>query len=103
MTASGIAGNLEVTSVFECGVEQDGNQALLNSVWRYLKKVLLSAHPAVSHQLAWMESRTNWISAEESGQTLVGLSDDSEGTVYPRGFRAIYFAAIHRTSRARRY
>jgi hypothetical protein len=79
MTSSGLAGNLEVTSVLSCGVDQDGDQDLLVSVWEYIQDLLDEDDLALRHQLRWMRAHTPWLPKTKSVDQLLTLSDNTTG------------------------
>ncbi|HWA88564.1 MAG TPA: hypothetical protein VG889_00915 [Rhizomicrobium sp.] len=61
MTASGLAGNLELASEIICGSEEGGEQRLIVQGWRYALRILRESGDAPAGQTAWTLARTPWL------------------------------------------
>ena len=79
MTCSGLAGNLEITSVLSCGIEQDGDQGLVTSVWHYIRQMLNTDDRSVRQQIDWMRPRTPWLTEVAVEGEPLTLSDKTKG------------------------
>lgn len=75
LTASGIAGNLEIVSELRATAEPSGEQRILREAFDYLLRHLDQTDPAVEAQLEFLRRRTPWLSKAESGAGAVWLSD----------------------------
>lgn len=91
MTASGVAGNLEVVGTVEASEEDPALAPILRQALDYLAP-LVNANPAGARQWAWSLSRSPWIQRVESsesaadpqGRTIAFLSDKTTGSIASR-------------------
>lgn len=101
LTASGLAGNLEVAASVTVELESDHQSIhLLTAAWRYLKGHLDPRSAALSMAAAWLEERSPWLGGQEDANALVTYGDDTAaGFFTDRGNRSItsqYIDAIGR-------
>jgi len=75
VTASGLAGNLEVAALIECVGDDTGETRLIAACWRYLERFLDKEDQAIRHQLNWMWSRTPWLRDAKPAEGIVKLAD----------------------------
>jgi hypothetical protein len=75
LTASGIAGNLEIVSELRATAEPSGEQRILRQAFDYLLRHLDQGDPAVEAQLEFLRRRTPWLSETESAVGAVLLTD----------------------------
>lgn len=75
LTASGIAGNLEIVSELRATAEPSGEQRILRQAFDYLFRHLDQGDPAVEAQLEFLRRRTPWLSETESAPGAVSLTD----------------------------
>ncbi|PZO49924.1 MAG: hypothetical protein DCF16_13805 [Alphaproteobacteria bacterium] len=61
MTASGLAGNLEIAGLHTCTVEASDDQRVVSAAWRFLQRFLDRRQSAIAHQLDWMIARAGWL------------------------------------------
>lgn len=74
-TASGLAGNLEITGAVECGAQETPERQLVLAGWYYAVQFLDRRQKAVEDKLRWAGDRSPWLAQEASPGTLVTLSD----------------------------
>src|SRR5690606_21469085 len=96
LTASGLAGNLEIAGDIRCGVADSGERRLIVAAWRYLQTALGRAPPTVLRQLDWMLARASWLRHAEPASGLVNLADGTEAAFLatdgaPIGVRFLQF------------
>lgn len=75
LTASGIAGNLEIVSELRATAEPSGERSILRQALDYLLRHLDQSDPAVEAQLEFLRRRTPWLSETESVQGAISLTD----------------------------
>lgn len=75
LTASGIAGNLEIISELRATAEPSGERRILRQVFDYLLRHLDQGDPAVEAQLEFLRRRTLWLFETESAPGAVSLTD----------------------------
>jgi hypothetical protein len=75
MTASGLAGNLELAGQITCTQEPLGEARLIAAVWAYLESVLGDQDQALAHQLEWLRVRTPWLLDIDPASEIVNLAD----------------------------
>lgn len=75
MTASGLAGNLELAGQITCTHEPLGEARLIAAVWAYLESVLGDQDQALAHQLEWLRVRTPWLLDIDPASEIVNLAD----------------------------
>lgn len=61
MTASGLAGNLELANEIVCGSEVSGEQHLVAQGWRYVLRILRETDQASDGQIVWALARAPWL------------------------------------------
>lgn len=77
MTASGIAGNLEMAGLVT-NTEGTGAEArLLAAAWQYMKGLVGEDERTLGHQLEWLEARTPWLFDTEPATDVETLADGS--------------------------
>jgi hypothetical protein len=79
MTCSGLAGNLEITSVLNSSLEKGGDQNLVITVWRYIQSILGKDDITTRHQINWMRTRSPWLTDTETLDEPLHLSDGTTG------------------------
>ncbi len=77
MTASGLAGNLELAGWVSCTQEAGGEARLIAATWKYLNGLLSGEGQALTHQLEWLRARTPWLFDTEPAPEIVDLADGS--------------------------
>lgn len=96
LTASGMAGNLEVGGIIECDGLPSGEADLICAGWTYVRRFLDSEGGALKRQIEWMEARTPWLEVKPlSSPTL--LHDKTLASLMTTGNTqgiAAQFAAI---------
>ena len=75
LTASGIAGNLEIVSELRATAEPSGERRILRQALDYLLRHLDQGDPAVEAQLEFLRRRTPWLSETEPAQGAISLTD----------------------------
>lgn len=83
MTASGIAGNLELVGSITARPEDLGERQLIASAWNYVTSLLDTQQEAISHQLSWIRMRTRWLTETEPTDLAVELADKSLAAFLP--------------------
>jgi hypothetical protein len=84
-TAAGLAGNLELTSLVECGMEDTGEQRLVASGWAFLSRFLDERQQAVTDKLEWARARTPWLLRARPAEGLVTLADGTQAAFIASG------------------
>lgn len=74
-TAAGLAGNLELATVLECGADDSGERRLLLSGWKYAVRFLDRRQSAVDDKLRWAVERSPWLASGLEAAGAVTLSD----------------------------
>lgn len=77
MTASGIAGNLELAGIVTCNSDDLGERQLISAAWHYLNRLIEPDQEAITHQLNWAKARTKWLVDTEPANKEVTLLDGS--------------------------
>ncbi|WP_279483990.1 hypothetical protein [Aureimonas sp. SK2] len=77
MTASGLAGNLELAGWISCMQGAGGEARLIAATWQYLSGLLAEDGQALFHQLEWLRARTPWLLDTEPATEIVDLADGS--------------------------
>ena len=75
LTASGIAGNLEIVSELRATSEPSGEREILRQAFDYLLRHLDQGDPAVEAQLEFLRRRSPWLFETESILRAVSLAD----------------------------
>lgn len=84
-TAAGLAGNLEIASLVECGMEDTGEQRLVASGWAFLSRFLDERQQAVTDKLEWARARTPWLLRARPAEGLVTLADGTQAAFIASG------------------
>lgn len=77
MTASGLAGNLELAGWVSFTQEARGEARLIAATWQYLSGLLSRDGQALTHQLEWLRARTPWLLDTVPATDTVDLADGS--------------------------
>lgn len=77
ITASGLAGNLELAGSLFCTEEPSGEARLVAAAWDYIERLLRVDSEAITHQRVWLGPRTPWLFDTEPATDVVGLTDGS--------------------------
>ena len=86
LTASGIAGNLEIVGELKCTEAPSGEQRLIQQAFQTLQAYLDQDDPAVAAQLELVRRRTPWLGdAPEPLEDAVSLEDGTLGAFLPTG------------------
>jgi hypothetical protein len=93
-TAPGLAGNLEIAAVVECGAEDSGERKLVLAGWKYALRFLDGRQNAVEDKLRWARERSAWLDPDAAADDLVELAD---------GTRAAFLASGEAEGIARRF
>ena len=75
LTASGLAGNLEIVCVLACEETETGEQQLIAQVWTYVSRLIDDRQKGTSGQRDWMLARTPWLQRTIPASGPVGLAD----------------------------
>lgn len=78
LTAAGLAGNLELVTMIECGTEDSGAQRLIAQAWHYLSGMIELGAPMLSAQQEWMLGRAAWLRHAVSATEPVTLEDSTQ-------------------------
>ena len=99
-TAAGLAGNLELACIVECGPDDSGEQRLVAAGWRYVTGFLDVRQRAVAERLAWARDRTPWLARSVPADGPVRLADGTEaaflGAVDGEGLAARFAQLVGR-------
>jgi len=74
-TASGLAGNLELSAAVECDAQESPERQVVLAGWSYAVQFLDLRQKAVEDKLRWARDRSPWLAAEASPGAIVRLSD----------------------------
>jgi hypothetical protein len=74
-TASGLAGNLEISAGVECGGHESPERQLVLAGWHYAVEFLDGRQKAVEDKLRWARDRSPWLREESAPGGIVRLSD----------------------------
>jgi hypothetical protein len=85
LTASGIAGNLEIVSELRATAEPSGEQRILRQAFDYLLRHLDQRDPAVEAQLDFLRRRTPWLFETEPASGAVSLTDGTLAAILVSG------------------
>ncbi|MEX0409775.1 hypothetical protein ABGN05_29555 [Aquibium sp. LZ166] len=75
LTASGLAGNLELVATITCGTEDSGEQRLIISAWEYINRLIDQGQQAIASQRDWTIARTPWLRQAITADSSVELTD----------------------------
>lgn len=78
LTAAGLAGNLELVTMIECGTEDSGAQRLVAQAWHYLSGMADPAAPMLPAQQEWMLARAAWLRHAVTATEPVTLGDGTQ-------------------------
>lgn len=87
MTATGLAGNLELAGEFVCGIEDSGEQSLIAQAWAYALRHCDRTGQALDAQIAWAEARTPWLRRAVQTRENVILEDGTAAALLTTGER----------------
>lgn len=85
ITASGLAGNLELMGLIECGDKQSGESRLIAQAWAYARRQISSDQQALRAQIEWMSARAPWLAQTEAAQNAERLGDGTLAAVLASG------------------
>lgn len=85
MTATGLAGNLEMAGEFTCGAEDSGEQRLIAQAWAYALRHCDRSSQALDAQIAWAEVRTPWLRTAVRATESVILEDGTTAALLTTG------------------
>jgi hypothetical protein len=76
MTASGIAGNLELAGAVSYTPGDDGGRQLISAAWHYVNRLIDPSQEAITYQLDWARHRTPWLmDAAQATREVITLAD----------------------------
>ena len=78
LTASGLAGNLELVGALACDETESGEQQLIAQAWAYVSRLIDDRQQGATGQRDWMLARTPWLQRTTQPSGPVSLAD---GTV----------------------
>lgn len=87
MTATGLAGNLELAGEFACSAEDCGEQRLIAQAWVYALRHCDRTGQALDAQIAWAEARTPWLRRAVQTTETVVLEDGTTAALLTTGER----------------
>ena len=77
LTASGIAGNLELVDTLTCEQTKTGEQQLIAHAWAYASRLIDDRQQGTTVQRDWMLERTSWLRWATPASGPVSLADGS--------------------------
>lgn len=83
LTASGLAGNLELASILACGADDSGEQRLIRQAYLYVSGQIENTRALVTQE-AWMNARTPWLYGEAASGPEI-LSDGTRAALLTTG------------------
>ncbi|MCI0755544.1 phospholipase D-like domain-containing protein [Teichococcus vastitatis] len=84
-TGAGLAGNLELASLIECGGEDSGEQRLIAAGWAFLRRFLDERQQAVADKMDWARARTPWLLRARPAEGLETLVDGTQAAFIASG------------------
>ena len=75
LTASGLAGNLELVGALACEGTESGEQKLIALAWAYVSRLLDDRQKGTSGQRDWMLARTPWLQRATPASGPISLAD----------------------------
>ena len=75
LTASGLAGNLELVGALVCGEVETGDQRLIAQAWAYISGLIDKRQQGTTGQRDWMLARTSWLERTTQTSGPVSLAD----------------------------
>lgn len=85
LTASGLAGNLELVGMISCSDADSGEQRLIAQAWNYAARFIDTDLQALSGQHDWMLSRTPWLRQATAEPGPVQLADGTMAALLTTG------------------
>jgi len=85
LTASGLAGNLELVGMIACSDEDTGEQRLISQAWSYTSRFIDGDLQALSGQRDWMLRRTPWLREATAESGPVQLADGTMAALLTTG------------------
>jgi len=85
LTASGLAGNLELVGMITCSEEDSGEQRLIARAWDYVSDLIDSDQQGMAGQRDWMLARTTWLRGATEATGLEPLSDQTAAALLTTG------------------
>lgn len=84
-TGAGLAGNLELASLVECGPEDTGEQRLVAAGWAFLRRFLDERQQAVADKMDWARARTPWLLRALPAEGFEVLADRTQAAFIASG------------------
>ena len=75
LTASGLAGNLELVGALACEETETGEQQLIAQAWAYVSHLIDDRQQGTTGQRDWMLARTPWLQRATPASGPIGLAD----------------------------
>ena len=75
LTASGLAGNLELVGALACEETDTGEQQLIAQAWAYVSHLIDDRQQGTTGQREWMLARTPWLQRATPASGPIGLAD----------------------------
>ena len=89
LTASGLAGNLELVGMLACDEFEFGEQQLIAQAWAYVSRFIGDgSQQGVSNQLDWMLARAPWLGRAAPATGPVRLADGTHAALLATGEKA---------------
>lgn len=85
LTASGLAGNLELVGMIACSDEDSGEQRLIAHAWNYVSRFIDTDLQALSGQRDWMLRRTPWLRQADAEPGPLQLADGTVAALLTTG------------------
>ena len=85
LTASGLAGNLELVGAITCDDTDSGEQRLVKQAWDYVARLIDGDQQGLAGQRDWMLARTPWLAKASPATTPVSLSDETMAALLATG------------------
>lgn len=81
LTASGLAGNLELVGALACDETDTGEQQLIAQAWAYVSQLIDDRQQGTTGQRNWMLARTPWLQRATPASGLIGLADGTQAAL----------------------
>ena len=88
LTASGLAGNLELVGALVCGEIETGEQRLIAQAWTYVSGLIDKRQQGTTGQRDWMLARTPWLERTTPTSGPVRLADGTTAALLATDGRA---------------
>jgi hypothetical protein len=85
MTASGLAGNLELVGIAACTAEESGERQLIAAAWQFIDGHIALEEQAIAHQRRWMGARTPWLFDTHPAAGVATLGDGHAAALLTSG------------------